>query len=164
MDGNGFHGRHAPVGDVAWTQFAVPSVAAGLGIAWLPDCITHEYVASGTLVPIMRRYPTFGRRVCRPTAGSAPRSQSPGPRRTADRVLRTKPGRLGSRPLEHEQGEALSTNCVRRLLHCEPNRNSAIGRLIPALGCRQGQPEVVPRTGNLSDRIACYYSNIILVS
>jgi DNA-binding transcriptional LysR family regulator len=30
---------------------------AGLGIAWLPDCITHEYVASGALVPIMTRYP-----------------------------------------------------------------------------------------------------------
>lgn len=31
--------------------------AAGLGIARLPDCITHEYVASGALVPIMTRYP-----------------------------------------------------------------------------------------------------------
>ncbi|MGX9147605.1 LysR family transcriptional regulator [Mesorhizobium sp. 128a] len=33
------------------------AAAAGLGIAWLPDCITHEYVASGTLVPIMTCYP-----------------------------------------------------------------------------------------------------------
>lgn len=33
------------------------AAAAGLGIAWLPDCITHEYVASGALVPIMARYP-----------------------------------------------------------------------------------------------------------
>lgn len=33
------------------------AAAAGLGIAWLPDCITHEYVASGALVPIMTRYP-----------------------------------------------------------------------------------------------------------
>lgn len=32
-------------------------VAAGLGIAWLPDCITYGYVASGALVPIMTRYP-----------------------------------------------------------------------------------------------------------
>lgn len=31
--------------------------AAGLGIAWLPDCIVHEYVASGALVPIMTDYP-----------------------------------------------------------------------------------------------------------
>lgn len=35
----------------------VVAAAAGLGIAWLPDCITHEYVASGALVPIMTRYP-----------------------------------------------------------------------------------------------------------
>lgn len=33
------------------------AAAAGLGIAWLPDCITYEYLASGALVPIMTRYP-----------------------------------------------------------------------------------------------------------
>ncbi|TIP96312.1 MAG: LysR family transcriptional regulator, partial [Mesorhizobium sp.] len=33
------------------------AAAAGLGIAWLPDCITYEYVASGALVPIMTSYP-----------------------------------------------------------------------------------------------------------
>lgn len=33
------------------------SAAAGLGIAWLPDCVTDAYVASGALVPIMPRYP-----------------------------------------------------------------------------------------------------------
>jgi DNA-binding transcriptional LysR family regulator len=33
------------------------AAAAGLGIAWLPDCITHEYVATGALVPIMTRHP-----------------------------------------------------------------------------------------------------------
>lgn len=33
------------------------AAAAGLGIAWLPDCITHAYLASGTLVAIMQRYP-----------------------------------------------------------------------------------------------------------
>jgi DNA-binding transcriptional LysR family regulator len=33
------------------------AAAAGLGIAWLADCITHDYVASGALVPIMTRYP-----------------------------------------------------------------------------------------------------------
>jgi DNA-binding transcriptional LysR family regulator len=33
------------------------AAAAGLGIAWLPDCITHDYMASGALVPIMTRYP-----------------------------------------------------------------------------------------------------------
>ncbi|UVC14286.1 LysR family transcriptional regulator [Mesorhizobium onobrychidis] len=33
------------------------AAAAGLGIAWLPDCITYDYVVSGALVPIMTRYP-----------------------------------------------------------------------------------------------------------
>jgi DNA-binding transcriptional LysR family regulator len=33
------------------------AAAAGLGIAWLPDCITYDYVASGALVSIMTRYP-----------------------------------------------------------------------------------------------------------
>ncbi|NTZ93099.1 LysR family transcriptional regulator [Agrobacterium tumefaciens] len=33
------------------------AAAAGLGIGWLPDCITHAYVTSGALVPIMTRYP-----------------------------------------------------------------------------------------------------------
>jgi DNA-binding transcriptional LysR family regulator len=30
---------------------------AGLGIAWIPDGITHEHVASGALVPVMTRHP-----------------------------------------------------------------------------------------------------------
>lgn len=30
---------------------------AGLGIAWLPDCVTYAHVTSGALVPIMTRYP-----------------------------------------------------------------------------------------------------------
>ncbi|MCH2394524.1 LysR family transcriptional regulator [Oceanibaculum sp.] len=33
------------------------AAAAGLGIAWLPDCIIHDYVSAGALVPIMTRYP-----------------------------------------------------------------------------------------------------------
>ncbi|WSG98209.1 LysR family transcriptional regulator (plasmid) [Rhizobium johnstonii] len=33
------------------------AAAAGLGIAWLPDCVTNMYLASGALVPIMTRYP-----------------------------------------------------------------------------------------------------------
>lgn len=33
------------------------AAAAGLGIAWLPDCITYDYVISGALAPIMTRYP-----------------------------------------------------------------------------------------------------------
>lgn len=33
------------------------AAAAGLGIAWLPNCITHPYVVSGALVAIMTRYP-----------------------------------------------------------------------------------------------------------
>ena len=35
----------------------VAAAAAGLGIAYLPDCLTYEHVASGALVPIMTRHP-----------------------------------------------------------------------------------------------------------
>ncbi|MEP7454572.1 LysR family transcriptional regulator [Phyllobacterium sp. SB3] len=35
----------------------VAAATAGLGIAYLPDCLTHEHVVSGALVPIMTRYP-----------------------------------------------------------------------------------------------------------
>ncbi|MCC7252972.1 LysR family transcriptional regulator [Hyphomicrobium sp.] len=35
----------------------VAAAAAGLGIAWVPDGITREYLASGALVPVMPRYP-----------------------------------------------------------------------------------------------------------
>jgi len=43
------------------TALAVAAVA-GLGIAWLPACIVEDYLASGTLVAVMTRYPP-------PTAG-----------------------------------------------------------------------------------------------
>jgi len=33
------------------------AAAAGIGIAWLPDCITHDHVTSGALVRIMTEYP-----------------------------------------------------------------------------------------------------------
>ncbi|GGD21964.1 LysR family transcriptional regulator [Aureimonas glaciei] len=33
------------------------AAAAGLGIAWLPNCIVHDYVASGALLPIMTDHP-----------------------------------------------------------------------------------------------------------
>ena len=35
----------------------VAAAAAGLGIAYLPDCLTYEHVASGALVPVMTRHP-----------------------------------------------------------------------------------------------------------
>ncbi|WP_213940426.1 LysR family transcriptional regulator [Pseudomonas sp. dw_612] len=35
----------------------VAAAVAGLGIAYLPDCLTHDSVTSGALVPIMTRYP-----------------------------------------------------------------------------------------------------------
>ena len=35
----------------------IAAVIAGLGIAYLPDGLTHEHVASGVLVPVMTRYP-----------------------------------------------------------------------------------------------------------
>ena len=38
------------------TALAV-AAAAGLGIAWLPDCLTDDYVATGALVPVMTRHP-----------------------------------------------------------------------------------------------------------
>lgn len=33
------------------------AAAAGLGIAWLPDWLTGDYLAAGRLVPVMTRYP-----------------------------------------------------------------------------------------------------------
>lgn len=33
------------------------AAAAGLGIGWLPNCLTHDYLASGALVPVMAKYP-----------------------------------------------------------------------------------------------------------
>jgi DNA-binding transcriptional LysR family regulator len=35
----------------------VTAAAAGLGIAYLPNCLTHDSLVSGALVPIMKRYP-----------------------------------------------------------------------------------------------------------
>jgi DNA-binding transcriptional LysR family regulator len=35
----------------------VAAATAGLGIAYLPDCLTHEYIASGALMPVMTRHP-----------------------------------------------------------------------------------------------------------
>jgi DNA-binding transcriptional LysR family regulator len=35
----------------------VAAAAAGLGIAYLPNCLTHDSLVSGALVPIMKRYP-----------------------------------------------------------------------------------------------------------
>jgi len=44
------------------------AAAAGLGIACLPDCVVHEYLASGALVPVMTRHPppSAGAYVIRP--------------------------------------------------------------------------------------------------
>lgn len=35
----------------------VAAAVAGLGVAYLPDCLTHDSLASGALVPIMTAYP-----------------------------------------------------------------------------------------------------------
>lgn len=35
----------------------IAAAVAGLGIAWLPDGLTHDHLASGTLVPVMTDYP-----------------------------------------------------------------------------------------------------------
>lgn len=51
----------------------VAAATAGLGIAYLPDWLTHEHVASGALVPVMTRHPPppAGAYVVRP-AGQHP--------------------------------------------------------------------------------------------
>lgn len=46
-------GRFKADNGLALTMAAV----SGLGIAYLPDCLTHDYRASGALVPVMKRYP-----------------------------------------------------------------------------------------------------------
>ncbi|WP_420226943.1 LysR family transcriptional regulator [Pigmentiphaga litoralis] len=35
----------------------VAAAVAGLGIAYLPDCLTHEHLASGALVPVLPEHP-----------------------------------------------------------------------------------------------------------
>jgi len=51
------------------------AAAAGLGIAYLPDWLTHEHIASGALVPVMTRYPPppAGAYVIRPPGQHPPR-------------------------------------------------------------------------------------------
>lgn len=46
----------------------VAAAAAGLGIGWLPDCLTHHFLTSGALVPVMTNYPppSAGAYVIRP--------------------------------------------------------------------------------------------------
>lgn len=46
----------------------VVAAAAGLGIGYLPDCLTHDYIASGALVPVMTKHlpPPAGAYVVRP--------------------------------------------------------------------------------------------------
>ncbi len=70
----------------------VVAALAGLGIAYLPDCITHEHVKSGALIPIMTRHlpPPAGAYVIRPP-GRASRTEYTGSDRTADRVFRQIP-------------------------------------------------------------------------
>ncbi|AZF36928.1 Transcriptional regulator, LysR family [Pseudomonas sp. R4-39-08] len=36
---------------------ALAAATAGLGVAYLPDCLTHEHIAIGALVPIMTNHP-----------------------------------------------------------------------------------------------------------
>lgn len=57
-------------------QALVAAAVAGLGIAWLPDCVTREYVDSGELIAIMTRYPPppAGAYVVRPPSPHAARS------------------------------------------------------------------------------------------
>ena len=52
----------------------VPAVLSGLGIAMLPDFLTHEHLRSGALVAVLPDYPLpeAGVYVVRPPGGSAP--------------------------------------------------------------------------------------------
>ncbi|WGF89146.1 LysR family transcriptional regulator [Marinivivus vitaminiproducens] len=56
------------------TALAAAAVA-GLGVAMLPDCLTHDHVASGALVPVMTRHPppAAGVYVVRPPGQHPPR-------------------------------------------------------------------------------------------
>jgi DNA-binding transcriptional LysR family regulator len=47
------HGRFKADNGVA----LVAAAAAGLGVAYLPDCLTYDSIVSGALVPIMTAYP-----------------------------------------------------------------------------------------------------------
>jgi DNA-binding transcriptional LysR family regulator len=53
----------------------VAAAVAGLGITSLPDFLTDDHVASGALVPIMRRFPVpeAGIYVIRPPGAHPPR-------------------------------------------------------------------------------------------
>lgn len=53
----------------------VAAAVAGLGLAYLPDGITHSHVMAGELVPVMTRYPppTAGIFVVRPPSQHPPR-------------------------------------------------------------------------------------------
>lgn len=64
-------GRFKADNGVALTAAA----AAGLGIASLPDCLTHDYLAAGALVPILTQYPvrSGGAYVVRPPGQHSPR-------------------------------------------------------------------------------------------
>ncbi|SCB18610.1 DNA-binding transcriptional regulator, LysR family [Bradyrhizobium shewense] len=63
----------------------VLAATAGLGIAYLPDSLTREYVASGALVPVMTRYPPPpGGCICDPPAGAASRTEDTRAHRIAD--------------------------------------------------------------------------------
>ncbi|MCR8931573.1 substrate binding domain-containing protein [Pseudomonas sp. A4] len=67
----------------------VAAATAGLGVAYLPDCLTYEQVKSGALVPIMTRYPRRRQAPMSCAPGATSGAQDPGPHRTADRVVRT---------------------------------------------------------------------------
>lgn len=65
------HGRFKADSGIALTGAAV----AGLGIARLPDCLTHEHLSNGALVPLMSRYSVVpgGAYVIRPPGQYPPR-------------------------------------------------------------------------------------------
>jgi DNA-binding transcriptional LysR family regulator len=79
------HGRFKADNGVA----LVAAAAAGLGVAYLPDCLTYDSIVSGALVPIMPA--ASGRGVSGAPTGAAPGAENPRAQRTADSVLRKIP-------------------------------------------------------------------------
>lgn len=89
----------------------IAAAAAGLGIAYLPDGLTRDLVASGALVPVMTRYPP-------PTAGAyvvRPPSQHP------SRNVRV----LTELLIEHFKDHANDDGAVRSITSDRPGSSQA---------------------------------------
>jgi len=144
------------------------AAVAGLGIAWLPDCLTEDHLTSGALVPgddtLIRSH---GRRIRRPAARTAPRAKSPGPHRAADRafriIARAQPSLRGGRRVAALSASGIRTSAMveapglKRLSNGPATRTHAVLRSgnggvrtpRPRYFVRQAlQPASYPRAGS----------------